>query len=173
MIAADRSPGASTLDTTAQRKNAFLEAYKECGVIRHACDGSGIGRSTVYAWIDDDPEFLPRLRSVHSQVLDVLETALFRRGVVGWEEPVYQSGRLVGSSRRYSDACLIFALKAADPAKYRERYDVTSGGQPLIKVYSGFDLSEVGAGDAPKQIEAKVIDHELPAKRQRTRKDKG
>ena len=173
MIAADRSPGASTIDTTELRKQAFLDAYRECGVIRYACKAIGISHTTVYAWLDLDPELVVRMRTAQKQSTDVLETELFRRGVVGWEEPVYQSGRLVGSSRRYSDACLIFALKAADPAKYRERYDVTSGGQPLIKVYSGFDLSEVGAGDAPKQIEAKVIDHELPAKRQRTRKDKG
>jgi hypothetical protein len=38
---------------------------------------------------------------------DVIRTALYRRGIDGWDEPVFHAGEEVGTVRRYSDRCLV------------------------------------------------------------------
>jgi len=44
-----------------------------------------------------------------------------RRAFVGWEEPVYQGGRLVGVVKRFSDRLAEVQLGANRPEKYREQ----------------------------------------------------
>ena len=124
-VAPVANPGRALPALTDANKLRFLEAFSECGVIHHACVATGIGVSTVWDWRDSDPAFNERMRVAGTKSIDVLETELFRRGVMGWDEPVYQGGELVGTVRKHSDACLIFALKGNAPAKYRERYDIT------------------------------------------------
>jgi hypothetical protein len=58
-----------------------------------------------------------------------LEDEALRRAVEGVEEPVYQGGKQVGVIRKYSDALLMFLLKAARPEKYRENYSIRHDGQ--------------------------------------------
>jgi hypothetical protein len=170
--AAFRSPGRSTADLTERRKSEWLAAYAECGVVRYACANAKVGVSTVYEWLDEDPTFVVRKQAAGKRAIDVLETELFRRGVLGVDEAVYWRGVPVGVVRKYSDACLIFALKALDPAKYREHVDITTGGQPLVKAYSGVTFEELGAGSQP--VPTTVIEHEpkqlaAPAKRSKKR----
>lgn len=59
------------------------------------------------------------------EALDVgagaLEDEAVRRAYVGVEEPLFYQGKQCGTVRKYSDTLLIFLLKGAKPAKYRER----------------------------------------------------
>jgi hypothetical protein len=69
---------------------------------------------------------------------------MIRRGVTGYDKPVYQQGRLVGTVREYSDTLLIFALKARAPDRYREIRHVTLDGtltlaQLVAEVVAGHD----------------------------------
>ena len=170
--------GSRTVDTTQRRKIAFLAAYRDLGIVRYAAEAAGVNRTVVYDWRNDDPAFADAWKHAQDDAVESLEHELWRRGRTGWEEPVYQAGQLVGTVRKYSDACLIFALKALAPAKYRERYDITTGGQPLVKAYVGFELAEVGAGEAPRLVESTVIEtppelpqpqQPAPTKRRRTK----
>jgi hypothetical protein len=88
-----------------------------------------------------DEEFKAELQIALEQYDDHLEAELHRRGVVGWEEPVFGSGGpgvgtvQVGTIRKFSDACLFGRLKARMPAKYKEHYQVTqSNNQQKIVV---------------------------------------
>ena len=61
------------------------------------------------------------------------ENALHRRGVEGWEEPVFRGkyGGQVGTIRRFSDKCLEMALKAGDRKKYGDKVDIDHSGQVI------------------------------------------
>lgn len=52
----------------------------------------------------------------------VLETHE-ERGLDGWDEPVFQGGKLVGKQRRYSERSMEFLSRATMPEVYRERVD--------------------------------------------------
>jgi hypothetical protein len=46
------------MDKTEQHKKAMLEALeKSLGVVTTACKSVGIGRTTHYMWLDEDPEY--------------------------------------------------------------------------------------------------------------------
>lgn len=54
--------------------------------------------------------------------IESAEAELHRRGVDGWEEPVFDiKGNHCGDKRRYSDACLIFMLKSLKPDVFAEK----------------------------------------------------
>ena len=53
------------------------------------------------------------------------ESELYRRGVDGYDKPVYQGGCHVGDIREYSDTALIVYLKGNHPTKYRETAPVS------------------------------------------------
>lgn len=40
-----------------EKKNAFLEAMRECGTVLDAAERAGVNRRTVYLWRSIDPEF--------------------------------------------------------------------------------------------------------------------
>jgi hypothetical protein len=54
--------------------------------------------------------------------IEEAERELARRGIEGWEEPVFDiKGNHCGNKRRYSDACLIFMLKSLKPEVFAEK----------------------------------------------------
>jgi hypothetical protein len=129
-------------------KKAFLEAYRDTGNIRLACMAAGVGRSTVYKWQEHDGAFHAAFGQAQVEAVEALEAEAYRRGVEGIEEPVIAAGRgVVGTVRKYSDTLLIFLLKGAAPAKYRERYDPAgSGVQDEVVVGYGDGVQGI-AGD--------------------------
>lgn len=60
------------------------------------------------------------------------EDAMDKRGIEGWQEPVFSYGQEVGQITRYSDNLLIKSLAAHDPEKYadrvRQEHSGTGGG---------------------------------------------
>jgi hypothetical protein len=129
-------------------KKAFLEAYRETGNIRSACTAAGVGRSTIYKWQEHDGAFHAAFGQAQVEAVEALEAEAYRRGVTGVEEPVIAAGRgVVGTVRKYSDTLLIFLLKGAAPAKYRERYEPAAAGErEEVLVGYGDDVQGI-AGD--------------------------
>jgi len=101
------------------KREAFLTAYSEVGVVTHAADVAGVHRNAHYNWMDD-PEYAKRFREAEKQACEVLEKEIRRRAVEGVDEPVFHKGEQCGTVRKYSDTLLIFAAKGAMPEKYRE-----------------------------------------------------
>ncbi len=112
--------------TPSQRKRAFLAAFVEHGTVMHAAAAIGIDRRSHQRWMHEDAAYAESFEQAKADVLDVYEREIHRRGVEGWEEPVYQGGKLVGQVRRYSDVLLIFRTKALAPERYRERHHVSA-----------------------------------------------
>jgi hypothetical protein len=54
------------------------------------------------------------------QGIDRLEEEALRRALKGTRQPVYFQGERIGSIPRYSDALLMFLLRAHRPQRYRD-----------------------------------------------------
>ena len=109
----------------------FIQRLSETGNVSAACRKAKISRARVYEVREEDELF----QAAWDEALIVATEALemeARRRAMGYLEPVYQQGEKVGSMRKYSDTLMIFLLKAHAPEKYRDRFDVTSGGEPLF-----------------------------------------
>jgi hypothetical protein len=125
---------------TPHQKKRFLEHFAEFGNVSTAAKLAGIDRTTVYFWQEIDDEFAEGFRQADLKATEVLEAEARRRAVEGVtsETPVRgRNGELLDTivETKYSDTLLIFLLKARSPEKYRDRHDITSGGQPIQPAY--------------------------------------
>lgn len=86
-----------------------------------ACNACGIAYSTFLRHYGQDLEFAKAVDQALEEAGDLLEAEAFRRGYEGYEEPIYQNGQLVGSTKKYSDRLLTMLLTAAKPDKYSNK----------------------------------------------------
>jgi hypothetical protein len=113
---------------------AFLAAYINCtGHKGNACREAGVGRRTFYDWLDKDPEFKRAFELTHEEFCDALEAEAYRRAIDGWEEPVFQNGKMVGKKKKHSDTMLAMLLNGNMPEKYQRQKIEHSGpgGGPM------------------------------------------
>lgn len=140
-------PRALTKATRQHAREVFLAALQQQPNVTLAARAAGLSRQTMYEWRDADEQFAAAWDAALEEALDLAEAEMWRRGVEGWDEPVFgrvakdQDGQ-VGAVRKYSDAMLTLALKAHRPDKYRERQQIEHTGE-LVKVYAGFDPDKV------------------------------
>jgi hypothetical protein len=83
----------------------MLAALAHCCSITAACAQVGISRETHYQWVRQSPDYAAALVEARQLGADWLEDVAIARATTG-DKP--------------SDVLLIFLLKAAKPAKYRE-----------------------------------------------------
>jgi hypothetical protein len=107
-------------DITHPKKHAFLAAYAHCGQIRRAARAAQCDWKNHYLWLAKDPVYAACFAQAQQMAGDFLEEEAIRRAVDGVQKGVWHQGALVGKERVYSDTLLIFALKGAKPAKYKE-----------------------------------------------------
>ena len=100
------------------RKQAFLDELRQRYSVYHACKAAGIGRTTVYAWRQDDDEFARAWDEALADAADVLEASAYQRALEG------------------DTTLTIFLLKGAMPDKYRERTstELTGAGGKDLRV---------------------------------------
>lgn len=113
---------------TVRRKAGFLAAFAVSGNVSAACVEAGVSRRVVYDWKGNDPSFLEAFEEAELASTEALEEEARRRAAIGTEEPVWHNGQQVGTVRKYSDTLLIFLLKARNPSKYRERWQLQHAG---------------------------------------------
>ncbi|MGZ3603296.1 MAG: hypothetical protein ACXVDF_25560, partial [Ktedonobacterales bacterium] len=90
----------------------------------------GVTTATIYNWRKADEEFRLAWEWAHQEANDTIRREISRRAIEGWDEPVYQGGKLVGYTRKYSDSLLTFLAKSRMP-EFRERVDITSNDQHI------------------------------------------
>ena len=101
-------------EVTDAKKHALLVAYAKCGRITEASRAAKVLWRNHYNWIRDDPVYAAAFAEAKGLAVERLEDEAYRRAEMG------------------SDTLLIFLLKGAMPAKYRERYEHTGAdGAPL------------------------------------------
>lgn len=94
------------------KMNLFLEEFAKRGIIADALQAAGMSSTGLKRWKEQYPKFMEAYEEAHIAAQSVLENEAFNRAVVGWEEPVYQGGELVGTIKRKSDRILEVMLKA-------------------------------------------------------------
>lgn len=68
------------MDKTEQHKKAMLDALeKSLGVVTTACKSVGIGRTTHYMWLDEDPEYKAAVESISDVAIDFAESNLHKQ----------------------------------------------------------------------------------------------
>ena len=113
---------------------AFLAAFERSANVTEACHASDIDRSTFYQWLEHDETFTMLYHQAEQIANDAIRAEIKRRGMDGYDEPVYQSGLLVGTVHKYSDTLLIFLAKAR-MSEFREKQQVEVTGHVDV---SGF-----------------------------------
>jgi hypothetical protein len=119
---------ANRIKRTPQRRNKFLKALAESGIVGVAIKAAGICRDTAYLWRKDDSDFAQAWDEALEQATEKLEAEAYRRAHDGVLKPVFQNGQEVGQIREYSNTLLIFLLKAQRPEKYRDNAKVELSG---------------------------------------------
>lgn len=123
---------AAAKQRTIGNKAAFLKAYEAIGTITGAAAQISIDRTLVYQWFEKDAEFGAAFKHSQERAVDLAEQELRRRGIAGYDKPVFQGGRRVGLIREYSDACLIFYLKGRRREVFGDKHELTGkDGEPL------------------------------------------
>ena len=65
---------------TEHNKKVFLESLeKALGVVTTACKTTGVGRTTYYDWLRDDPEFKKQVDDIQNVALDMAESQLHKQ----------------------------------------------------------------------------------------------
>lgn len=134
---------------SAHLKKTFLASFRQHGNITLACRESGAPRREVYRWQEHDTAFSLAYKTAEIEATEHLEAEAHRRAVQGVERLKFYEGEpLVDPEtkefyreREFSDTLLIFLLKSRAPEKYRERHDITSGGQPLQAAHADLDAA--------------------------------
>lgn len=126
--------GARSLQPLQRTRERAIEAYgrHHCNLTKAACE-VGVHRTTLWRWAQEANDFAEALENCRAELLDEVEAEIFRRAVIGWDEPLSYQGRLTGDViHRYSDRLLEYLSKALAPEKYRERYIVQATDQVLV-----------------------------------------
>lgn len=101
-------------------KILFLNALSKSPSVAAAANAARVNRSYVYEVRGEDKGFATAWDNAINVSLDLAEDELYRRGVKGYDEPVFYQGEQKSKVRKFSDTLLIFLLKAHRPEKYRE-----------------------------------------------------
>ena len=97
----------------------YLRQLADCPIRADALKGTGLTAQDIRARAETDPNFAQALSQAWDIGIDVAEDAAFKRGILGWDEPVFtKDGGLAGYVTRYDGGLLKEVLKA-NRAKYR------------------------------------------------------
>lgn len=144
----------------ADLKKKFLEVFKEQANFSEACrQADDVARQTVYQWLDSDPDFKTAYSEAVEIANDIVRAEIWRRGVTGWDETettVDSDGMKVKTVHKYDSGLLRFLAQARMP-EFKERLDLTSGGeaiQPGYDFISGIVNNPDRAAAAARLLEA-------------------
>lgn len=129
-------------------KEPFIEALATSGNITVAARSVPVDRRTVQRAYKEDPDFAAAWDDAKDNAVDLLVAEARRRAVVGVDKPVIHQGQLMYRQgpdgqllldregnpiplviKQYSDTLLIFLLKGALPATYRDNVRVDHSGE--------------------------------------------
>lgn len=102
----------------------YLEAVRGGSTLKDAAAAIGRPTSTMKNLAARDEKFGELVREAyHEEGKDVLLEVARSRAVDGWDEPVFQGGKLVGTVRKFDNTLLMFLIKQRDPS-FRENAKV-------------------------------------------------
>lgn len=112
----------------------FCAALRRMPNVAKACSAAGVSRQSAYRHRNEYPEFAAAWEDALQDGLDLWEAEMARRAFEGSEIPIMFEGNHVASRYEYSDTLAIVLMKAHRPEKYKERSEVKTDGELLIKI---------------------------------------
>lgn len=143
--------------TEDEKQSVFLAEYLETGTLSRASKKSMVPLSRVYKWRMLDKNFEAAFQEIVLMQCAQMEDEAYRRAVKGNVRPVYQSGKLVGRLREYSDILLMFLMKKKMPEVYgdqdkdKDKKHGSDDGTVLILPPNGRDFRIQSKGEMPIQ----------------------
>lgn len=147
----------------------FLKHLSQTGNITLSAEHAGVGRATVHDRRKGDEAFAAACVNALAEAADRLEGEARRRAYEGVDEPVIHHGEMCGvwvdakgkqvaphtygatfvglTVKKYSDALLMFLLRAAKPKRFRENHKVEHSGKVRQAHRHDFDLSKLSVTD--------------------------
>lgn len=110
-------PAVTTEDALSDDQKSLLAGVAAGQTLRTAAERAGVYILDAHGWLKDEM-FAKAYAAAEAAGTDVIEEEAFRRAVKGVEKPVYRAGEVVGHVADYSDAMLMFLLKARRPDRY-------------------------------------------------------
>lgn len=107
---------------------AVLKNLREGRTPKEAALAAGVGRTTIFNWRSEDPEFAAAWLEAVEEGVDRLEAEAYRRAVEGVARPVFQGGECVGHVQEYSDNLLTLMIKGRRPGVYNTERHLHAGG---------------------------------------------
>lgn len=101
----------------------YLTELARAGRKHGAAKAAGLKMSFIQDLRKDDPEFAEAEREALQVYGESLEKEAHRRGVEGWDEPVFYKGDVCGHVQRFSDRLLELSLKKNVP-EWRDKVQV-------------------------------------------------
>jgi hypothetical protein len=102
----------------------FLRELRDNGgFVGKACETVKVSKPSVYAWRKRHSIFAAAWDRVVELATEDLENEARRRAYHGVEEPVFYQGEVCGHIRKFSDALLMFTLKARK-SEYRDKIQI-------------------------------------------------
>jgi hypothetical protein len=117
-----RSPLSAKPLRKSPKQELFLKAYSKCGIVSMAARQVKISATSHYRWMASDPTYGERFAAARETAIEHLEELLLREA---------ENGNI---------AAIIFALKAARPAVYRDNYRLEVSGP------NGAPIATAGVG---------------------------
>ena len=152
-------------------RGVFIERLKATGNVTLAAAGAGVTRQNVYQTRSRNKTFRRQWDEALEQAVDLLAGEA-RRRATGMKRDVWYAGEKVGEENVYSDALLMFLIRAHRPQLYRDNVKMKhSGGMEVTgdrKVTFEFvrpaeqharTLAELAAEEA-KKVEEAEAEHE-------------
>lgn len=115
---------------TAKNRTVILDALREGYTEVGACRRAGVGRTAVWSWRNDDPDFAAAYLEAEAAGGRYLEDVARDRAV------------------DHSDTLLIFLLKGRYPDKYKDRVQSQHTGEISVRVVYGDDGSPGASAEA-------------------------
>lgn len=105
--------------------------------IKHVLNRTGYTRRQLQRLRETSEDFAVRFDSAKEDGTDMYVAEAHRRAVTGIDKPIYYKGEKVDTVKEYSDAMLIFLLKARDRARFGDKLQVADNPKDLIDPAEG------------------------------------
>lgn len=113
-----------------KKRKVFLKVLASTGVVAEAARACGYtDTATLTKFRRSDEDFAEAWDHALESAAHILEEEADRRAKEGVLEPVFYKGKVAGYKTNYSDALLMFRLRALKPGMYR---DNARGGEMNI-----------------------------------------
>jgi hypothetical protein len=101
-----------------RRRQTFIKVYSQTGNMTYAASKAGWHPSIPKSLRRADPAFREQMDYAAAVSLDILKAEAFRRGVHGWQEPVFGKDGIKGYVTRYDSKMLDRLIGSKDPDWY-------------------------------------------------------